>query len=66
MTRRSWSWLFAVVLLAVAASACGDDTKGACIPRASPQSCGDDYTSGECDLMNGDFYPNKTCEELGR
>ena len=66
MTLRSLRWAFAVACLALLFAGCGDDEKGACIPRASPQSCGDDYTSGECDLMNGDFYPNKTCEELGR
>lgn len=63
LSKRSWRWL--VLGLSLLLPACGDDTKGACIPRASPQACGDDYTSGQCDLLNGDFYPGKTCKDLG-
>jgi len=45
--------------------ACGHDEKGACVPRAAPDACGDDYTSGQCDVMNGDFHPGKKCSDIG-
>jgi hypothetical protein len=57
--------VFLAAALTCLLGACGDDKKGACVPRASPLACGDDFTSGQCDTVNGDFYPGKTCAEIG-
>ena len=44
---------------------CGKDEKGACVPRADPAACGDDFTSGECSGVNGNFHAGKSCKDLG-
>jgi hypothetical protein len=54
------------VLTTILITACGDGgEKGACIPRANPFACGNDFTAGQCDMMNGKFYPGQTCADLG-
>lgn len=40
--------------------------KGACVRGSGiTAGCGDDFTKGECDMINGDFEKGATCEELG-
>lgn len=42
---------------------CSDsDDNGAC---EISTGCGDDFTAGECNIMNGDFYEGLTCDEIG-
>lgn len=48
------------------ASGCGDKRKGACVRGSGITStCGDDFTVEQCDYMNGTFYENETCADLG-
>lgn len=55
-----------LLLFSLVVPGCGDGgDKGACVPKAAPYSCGDDFTAGECDLMNGTFYSGKSCSAIG-
>lgn len=51
------------VLAILTLNSCAKE-KGACIPRALPQNCADDFTSGECDSINGNFYEGMKCSDL--
>ena len=51
--------LFIAFAFFITACGSGGGTKGACIPKANPYGCGNDFTSGECKLINGTFYPGK-------
>lgn len=53
--------LAVVFILAMGLVACGGggNTKGACTHPAA--GCGDDFTKGECSLINGNFHPGATC-----
>ncbi len=47
---------------------CGSDSdsKGACVRGSGiTAGCGDDFTKGECDMINGDFHKGDSCEDLG-
>jgi hypothetical protein len=67
MLQRSFV-LGCLLLLSLGQSSCGgsDDSKGACVGGPNPRACGDDFTAGQCTLVNGDaFHEGKTCRELG-
>jgi hypothetical protein len=55
------------LFLALAQLACDDNPTGACITGTGLTAhCGDDFTAGQCALVNGDeFFEGKTCKELG-
>ena len=57
------------VLLALAQAACGGggNPTGACVRGSGVSaSCGDDFSSGQCTVVNGSgFYEGKTCKDLG-
>jgi hypothetical protein len=62
--------LIAVALLAaLVQSACGGGgpSKGACVRGSGvTATCGDDFTTDTCRLVNGDaFYEGKSCKDLG-
>jgi hypothetical protein len=65
---KMWRCLVGFVVLAMALTcACSKQPGGACVRDAGIAStCGDDMTSGQCDMMNGDhWYKGKTCAQLG-
>jgi hypothetical protein len=41
----------------------GDNPEGACVNIAG--GCGDDFTSAQCDAVNGAFHEDTTCDQLG-
>ncbi len=54
------------ILLAVLFTACSKQSEGACVRWSGiSSSCGDGFTSGKCDMMNGKFYEGKSCSDLG-
>lgn len=57
--------LFLALCLLVACG--GDPPKGACVRGSGvTASCGDDFTAGQCELVNGDtFHEGRTCRDLG-
>ena len=59
--------MLCVILMIASLSAClGDNNKkGACVPRANPLGCADNYTKEKCDMLNGRFYEGKSCSDLG-
>jgi hypothetical protein len=65
MNARSTRRLVLAAALTLVLAACGSE-KGACVPRANPMACGENYTEGECNLINGDHYPGKSCADIGR
>jgi hypothetical protein len=63
--KRNFIWL-SVFLIALLMVSCNSQPKGACVREAGIAStCGDDFTSGSCDMMYGKFYQGRTCAELG-
>lgn len=65
MRSRSRWFTFAVALSALSLAAtlagCGSDgggSKGTC---RTAGGCGDDFTRGQCDLLNGTFGKGKSC-----
>jgi hypothetical protein len=57
------------IVFALALSACGggDPATGACVRGTGVgATCGDDFTAGQCSLINGNaFHEGKTCKDLG-
>ncbi len=54
-------------LAAVAAGCGGKDESGACVRGSGiTATCGDDFTSGQCEFIGGDsWYEGRTCADLG-
>ncbi|MCW5635371.1 MAG: hypothetical protein KIT17_18685 [Rubrivivax sp.] len=60
--------LAAPAAVALTLGACGGDPPtGACVSGSGrTASCGDDFTHGQCNLINGDrWYEGRTCSDLG-
>ena len=54
------------VLGVIVLSGCGDDEKGACVWGSGiGAKCWDDYTSGQCSMMNGSLHVGKKCSDFG-
>ena len=66
---RSILRIFAVIAIAIGPlTSCGGggNEQGACVRGTGVSaSCGDDFTSGQCGLVNGTFYESKSCKDLG-
>jgi hypothetical protein len=58
---------FAALLLAVLAGCGGDDDEsGACVSGTGVSAaCRDDYSSGQCQLINAQYHVGKSCRDLG-
>ena len=55
-----------VFILSLSINGCEDDNKGACVTGSGiGRRCGDNYTHGQCELINGTLYLGQTCAELG-
>jgi hypothetical protein len=67
MIKRLWLTLALLASSALILSCGGSDPKGACVSGSGIGShCGDDFTAGQCDMVNGDhWYEGKTCKDLG-
>ena len=63
------SFLAVIALLVTSLAGCGGDANehGACVRGTGVSaSCGDDFTSGQCTLVNGSaFHEGRTCKDLG-
>ena len=63
------SALFATLIsILFVAYGCGSSSSddGACTRGSGiTRSCGDDFSRGECDLINGTFHEDRTCADLG-
>jgi hypothetical protein len=58
--------ILVVVTTAIMAGCGGGDDDGACLRGSGiTQSCGDDFTSGQCDIVNGRFSEGNSCADLG-
>ena len=56
------------LLMLILLSGCGgnDSDRGACIWGSGIGSgCWDDYTPGQCNMMNGTLYKGKSCSDYG-
>lgn len=67
--RTALARILSLVAMMIALGSCGgggDNDKGACVRGTGISStCGDDFTAGQCDLVNGTFHGNKSCSDLG-
>lgn len=57
--------LLLVTLFVISACGGGDDPEAACVQRVGITSGCVDSTEASCDLINGDFYEDMTCSDLG-
>lgn len=64
---RAWLPVMLAVLAVVAAGCGGKDESGACVRGSGiTATCGDDFTSGQCEFIGGDdWYEGRTCADLG-
>jgi hypothetical protein len=63
---RKTGLLLLILLAAIILSSCSGDKKGSCVVgHGITASCGDDFTSGQCSILNGRFYEGTTCSDLG-
>ena len=56
-----------VAIILVASGCGGKDETGACVRGSGiTATCGDDFTSGQCEFIGGDeWYEGRTCADLG-
>lgn len=64
--KRSWIPLILIAPVALTVCGCGGE-KGACVRNEGMiiATCGDDFTSGQCDMMGGRFHEGDNCSDLG-
>jgi hypothetical protein len=63
---RITGFLLFILMTTIILSSCSGDKKGSCVVGTGiTASCGDDFTSGQCSLINGSFYEEQTCSDLG-
>jgi len=66
MMKRSIAVACLAPLLIVLLGGCGDDEKGACTWGSGISGrCWDDFTSGQCNTMNGTLHLDATCADYG-
>jgi hypothetical protein len=66
--RSNLRFIAAVVFILVSLPGCGgdDDEGGACVSGTGVSAqCRDDYSSGQCQLINAEFHAGTTCAALG-
>jgi len=62
------SFVAALAFILLCLTSCGgsDDEGGACVSGIGVSArCREDFTSGQCQLINAEFHAGKTCASLG-
>jgi len=58
--------IMALLILFVIIACPKSDDKGACVRGSGiTAGCGDDFTKGECSMINGSFHEGDSCSDLG-